>query len=88
MQRGDPVLLDRGPVLGRRVADVRGELPARVALLHPLHEPVARDLRDDRRRGDRRARRVAADDRALVEARRRDREAVGQAQASLAADAR
>ena len=51
-----PSLCDRGAVLGRRVADVGAELPARVALLHPLHEAVAGDLGDHRRRRDRRAR--------------------------------
>ena len=53
VQRRDAELLDRGAVLGRGVADVGGELPARVALLHPLHEAVARDLGDHGRGGDR-----------------------------------
>ena len=88
VQRRDALLLDRGPVLRRRVAHVRGELPARIALLHPVHEPVARHLGDDGGGGDGGARGVAADDRALLEARGRDREAVGQAQAALAPDAR
>ena len=87
VQRRDAELLDRGAVLGRGVADVGGELPARVALLHPLHEAVARDLGDHGGGGDRGRGGVAADDVALLEARRRDREAVGQADAALDADA-
>ena len=82
-----PWRCDRGAVLGRRVADVGGELPARVALLHPPHEAVARDLGDHGGGGDRGARRVAADDLALLEAGRRHREAVRQADAALDADA-
>ena len=39
-----------------------GELPARVPLVGAVHEAIARDLGDDRRRGDRRARRVTTDD--------------------------
>jgi hypothetical protein len=88
VQRRDAVAFDRRPVLGGGVADVGGELPPGVTRLHPLHEAVARDLGDHRRRGDRGAHRVAAHDRALLEARRRDWEAVGQAQAAVAAHAR
>ena len=55
---------DRRAVLGRRVADVLGEPPARVALVGAVHVAVARDLGDDRGGGDRRAGRVAVDDRA------------------------
>ena len=83
VQGRDAELLDRGAVLGRRVADVGGELPARVALLHPVHEAVARDLGDHGGGGDRGRGGVAADDVALLEARRRDGEAVGQADAAV-----
>ena len=71
VQRRDAEALDRGAVLGRRVADVGRELPARIARLHAVHEAVARDLRDHGGGGDRGARRVAADDRALLEPRSR-----------------
>ena len=75
-------------VLGRRVADVGGEVPAGVQRVGAVHEPVARDLRDDRGGGDRGARRVAVDDRAaLVAARSAEREAVGQADRARAGDA-
>ena len=63
VQRRDALALDRLAVLGRRVADVRGELPARVQRVGAVHEAVARDLGDDRGGGDRGARRVAVDDR-------------------------
>ena len=86
VQRRDAQLLDRRAVLGRRVADVGRELPARVLLLHPHHEAVTRDLRDHGRGGDRGAHRVAAHHRALLEARRRHGEPVGQAQGALAPD--
>ena len=69
-------------MLGRRVADVRREVPARVALVGAVHETVARDLGDDRGSRDRRARGVAVDDRALLEAELGDREAVDQAQSA------
>src|SRR5437763_1815381 len=65
MQGRDAEPLDGVAVLGRRVADVLGEAPAGVQAVGAVHEAVARDLGDDRRRGDRRALGVAVDDRAL-----------------------
>ena len=66
VQRRDAESLDRGPVLRRRIAHVRGELPARVLHVSPLHVAVARDLGDDGCRRDRSAARIAADDGALL----------------------
>ena len=86
VQRRDALAFDRLAVRGRRVADVLGEAPAGVLAVGVAHEAVARDLGDDRGGGDRRARRVAVDDRALLAAEVRHREAVEQAQ-HLAADA-
>ena len=84
VQRRDALAQDRRAVLGRRVADVRAELPAGVQRVGAAHEAVARDLREDRRGGDRRARRVAVDDRALLVADVRNREPVDEAQAARA----
>ena len=53
-------------MLGRRVADVGGELPAGVQRVGAAHVAVAGDLGDDRRGGDRGRGRVALDDRALL----------------------
>src|SRR4051794_25415325 len=50
-------------VLGRRVTDVLLEPPAGMQRRRPVHEAIARDLRDDRRRRDGRALGVAVDDR-------------------------
>src|SRR3954462_3041537 len=52
---------DCASVVGRDVADVLLESEPWVPRGNPAHEPVARDLRDDRRRGDRGARAVAPD---------------------------
>ena len=54
-------------------------------LVGAVHVAVARDLGDDRRRRDRGARRVAADDRALLVPEVRHREAVDEADAARAA---
>ena len=66
VERRDAVRGDRRAVLGRRVADVRGEVPARVAVGGAAHVAVARDLGEDRGRRDRRAAGVAADHGALL----------------------
>src|SRR6185312_10439208 len=62
VQRRDTALFDRLAVGGRRVADVLGEVPARVLAVRVAHEAVAGHLRDDRGGGDRGAGRVAVDD--------------------------
>ena len=56
--------------------------PSPVQRVGAVHEAVARDLRDDRGGGDRRAGRVAVDDRALLVAEVRHREAVDEAHAA------
>ena len=72
-------------MLGRRVADVPGELPARVQRVSAVHEAVTRHLRDDRGGGDRGARsRRPRRSRAARRASVADREAVGQADAARA----
>ena len=88
VQRRDAEPLDRRAVLGRRVADVGGELPAGMARVGAAHVAVARDLGDDRGGGDRGARGVAADRRRAARSRVADREAVAQADAARARDAR
>ena len=65
---------------GRRVADVLGEAPPWVLYVGEVHEAVARDLRDDRGGGDRRAGGIAVDDRTLRVLELGDREPVEQAQ--------
>src|SRR5436853_434696 len=65
MQRRDALAKNRVAVLGRRVADVLREAPAGMLAVGVAHVAIARDLRDDRRRSDRGARRVAVDDRAV-----------------------
>ena len=80
MQRRDAQALDRVAMLGRRVADVGAELPARVERVGPVHEAVAGDLGDDRGRGDGGTRRVAVDDRPLLVSELRHRKAVDEAQ--------
>ena len=57
-----------------------GEAPARVLLVGAAHVAVAGHLRDDRRRGDRGAGRVAVDDRPLGTLELGDGEAVDEAQ--------
>src|SRR3954471_14648784 len=64
VQRRDAEALDGVAVLGRRVADVVGEAPARMQAVGAVHEAVARDLGDDRGGGDGRALGVSVDDRA------------------------
>ena len=86
VQRRHAEPLDRLAVLGRRVADVLGELPARMARVGAAHVAVARLLGDHRGGRDRGALGVAADHRALLVAERRDREAVAEADAALAGD--
>jgi hypothetical protein len=51
----------------------------RVERVEPSHQPVARHLRDDRRGGDRRALRVAVDDRRVLRGRRPEAKAVDEA---------
>jgi len=87
VQRGDTEPLDGVPVLGRRVADVRGELPPGMHGVGAMHEAITRDLRDDRGRGDGRARGVAVDDRALLVAEVGHGEAVGEAERAGPGDA-
>src|SRR5436309_949563 len=67
VQRRDAVGGDRRAVLGRRVTDVGVEVPIGMALRGPPHVAVSRDLRQHRGGRDRRASRVAADHRALLE---------------------
>ena len=66
VQRRDADPADRRPVIWRRVADVRRELPAGVPRVGADHVAIACDLGDDRRGGDGCARRVAVDDRAPI----------------------
>jgi hypothetical protein len=87
VQRRDAEALDRVAVLRGRVAHVRGELPAGVHGVGAVHEPVARDLRDDRRGRDGGAGGVAVDDRALLVAEVGHREAVDQAEGARPRDA-
>ena len=84
MQRRDAEPLDRAAVLGRRVADVLGELPPRMGGVGPAHVPVAGLLGDHRRRGDRGALGVAVDHGALVVPGRPHREPVAQADTARA----
>ena len=84
MQRGDPLLGYRRPVLRRRVADVRVEVPLRVALGGAAHVAVAGDLCQHGGRRDRGTARVAADHRAVLEAKPRDAKAVDKAQRLVA----
>src|SRR5579862_1466181 len=55
-----------GAVCRRDVADVRGEPVGRVERVGGVHVAVARHLRHDRGRGDRRALLVAVDDRTMT----------------------
>src|SRR2546421_11572979 len=56
-----PSLADDGRMAGRDVADVRREPVVRIESGQPSHRPVADDLGDDGRGGDRRALLVAVD---------------------------
>src|SRR5262245_27015350 len=62
MMRADAVLLYRGGVLARAVTLVALPTVTAVAARELDHQPVARDLRHDRRRGHRERKSVAADD--------------------------
>jgi hypothetical protein len=75
---------DRRPMLGRRVTDVRRELPGWVQRVGTAHEAIAGDLGDDRRCRDRGARGIPVDDRPLLVAKVGHGEPVDQAQAALA----
>src|SRR4051812_9627608 len=77
---------DGGAVLGRRVADVRVELPAWMALGSAMHVAVPRDLGYDGRRRDGCAAAVTVDHGALLEAEVRDAEAVDEADRVFAGD--
>jgi len=70
---------DAGRVLGRDVADVRGEAVGGKEAVHAMHQPVADDLRDDRGGGDRRAALVAVDDGGVLGSGRAEPEAVDEA---------
>jgi hypothetical protein len=63
MHRRRPALADDCRVGRRDVADVLREPVRRIERVQPPHQPIARDLRDDRRGRDRSALRVAVDDR-------------------------
>ena len=73
------VLADELRVARRDVADMRGEPVARIQRVHAEHRPVADDLRHDRGRGDRRAARVAVDDRHVLGRGRPETEPVDEA---------
>ena len=68
-------------MLGRDVADVRGEAVRREEAVHPPHQPIADYLRHDRGGGDRGAPLVAVDDRGVFgrHRRRSEPEAVDEA---------
>ena len=74
--RREPVLGDRGEVRRGAVPDVARPGICRVSLGERVHEPVARDLRDDRRARDRVAPGVAPDDGRVHAAEQADRLAV------------
>ena len=65
-----------GGVRRRDVADVLCEPVRRIERIEPAHQPVACHLRDDRRRRDRRALRVAVDDGGVLGRGRPEPEAV------------
>src|SRR5437763_8341906 len=71
------VAVEGGEVVGGAVALVAGEAVLGELLVGLEHQPVARDLRDDRRRGDRRAARVSVDQVALRAGQRGQRDEVG-----------
>src|SRR3954454_22450177 len=79
VQRRDAEALDRGPVVGCRVSDVRAEVPARVQDVGAVHEAVPGDLGDDRRPGDGGTARVAVDDGPLLVAYVPDAKAIDEA---------
>jgi hypothetical protein len=63
MMAGDAESADRLAVLLRRVSDIGLPAIAGIARRQTAHDPIARDLGDDRGRGDREAERVAFDNR-------------------------
>ena len=73
MDVGRPARADGRRVTRRDVADVRREAVVRKQRVHPAHRAVADDLGDDRRGCDRRALRVAVDERPMVGRRRASR---------------
>ena len=83
MKRRRPVRAHRPGVLGGDVADVLLEPELRVVRGDALHEPVTRDLGDDRGGRDRGAAPVAADHGAMRACAARDAEAVGHAHVRL-----
>ena len=88
MKRRDPDPLNRIAVLGGRVADVSGELPARMRRIRPAHIAVPGLLCDHGRCGDRGALRVSADHRPLLVPELRHGKAVAEADAAGARDPR
>src|SRR4051794_12010133 len=80
VERRDALLVDRGAVLGGRVADVFVEAPAGMALGGLTHVAVAGDLGEDRGGGDGGACAVPADHAAVRDL------AAGQAEAVDEAD--
>src|SRR3954470_13603768 len=74
-------------MLGRRVADVRLEVPPGMAVRRAPHVAVACHLREHRRGGDRGAGPIAADDGALLVADVAKAKAVDEADRVLARDA-
>src|SRR5438128_295946 len=62
VDRAGPVRVERGQVLGRRIALVAGEAVRGELAIGLEHDPVARDLRNDRRRRHARAAPVAGDE--------------------------
>ena len=67
MDRGESEGVQTGPVLGRGVALVAGQVVARIQEVHLLHQAVARHLGDDRGRGHRSAQTIGRNEDALVD---------------------
>src|SRR5262245_9489756 len=67
VERAGTVAVERRQVTGGGVALVGGEVEAGVGAVAGRHESVARDLGDDRRRGDRQAAGVPVDETDLGE---------------------
>ena len=82
MQRRDAEATDRLAVLGGRVAHVLGELPSGMRRVGPVHVAVTRLLGQHGGGRDRRALRVAADDRPVLVGQTPDGEAVAEAHTS------
>src|SRR6187551_255806 len=62
VDRAGPELLERAQVLVSRVTEVVLEAVLRITPMQPAHEPIAADLRQDRRRTDLGQQIVAVDD--------------------------